>query len=76
MKIQELAALIEIRNFAYNSVDNLSIKLSRDEIRLLQNKIPLLNKYILDNIVELNLPLVEESSKETRSPKIKNETTK
>ena len=63
MKVQDIAALIEVRNFAYSSVDNLSIKLSKDEVRLLQNKIPLLDKYILGNIIELTLPLVEEGSK-------------
>ena len=61
MKIQDIAALIEVRNFAYSSVDNLSIKLSKDEVRLLQNKIPQLDKYILGNIIELTLPLVEET---------------
>ncbi len=63
MKVQDISALIKVREFAYSSVDNLSIKLSKEEIRLLQNKIPVLDKYILTNIIELNLPLVEEVSK-------------
>ncbi len=63
MKVQDIAALIEVRNFAYSSVDNLSIKLSKEEVKLLQAKIPQLDKYILGNIVELALPLVEDGSK-------------
>lgn len=70
MKVQDIAALIKVREFAYSSVDNLSIKLSKEEVRLLQNKIPTLDKYILGNIIELALPLVEEV------PKKKNEAAK
>lgn len=60
MKVQDIASLIKIREFAYSSIDNLSIKLSREEVKALQNKIPALDKCILTNIIEMPLPPKED----------------
>ena len=57
MKPADLAALIAIRSFAFQSIDNLSIKMSREEVKAVQNKIPFLDKKIMEGIIKLDVSL-------------------
>lgn len=50
--IQELSALIQVRNYAAASIDNLSIKLTNPEVRLMQNKVSQLDRQIVAQILE------------------------
>jgi hypothetical protein len=55
MNIQEIASLIEIRRFLSGSIEDLSIKLSREEIKSVQNKIAALGKTIIERSLKLDL---------------------
>lgn len=61
MKIQDVSSLIAIRNYAYQAVDNLTIKMSREEIKAIQNKVPQLDKKIIEGIIALDLSVKEAS---------------
>jgi hypothetical protein len=64
MKPLEVAALIEIREFALRNIDNVFFKMSNEEVKLLRNKLSLLDKYILESIIKLDPnDLVEDGSK-------------
>jgi hypothetical protein len=54
-ELQDIANLIAIRNFLDLSVDNLHIKLSRDDIRSVQTKVQLLDKTIVEQSLKLDL---------------------
>ena len=55
MKLQDISNLIAVRTFAAASIDNLSIKMSRDEARLLSAKSNYLDQQIIKAIIELNV---------------------
>lgn len=55
MKIEELSQLITVRDFAARSYDNPSVKMSKEEANQLRNKLNLLNKTIVQNILKLNI---------------------
>lgn len=55
MELQDISALISIRNFLVNSIDNLNIKLSKEEIRSIQNKITYFDRQIVENSLKLDL---------------------
>jgi hypothetical protein len=61
--IQEISALISIRAFLLAAVDNLHIKLNREEIKSVQAKIPQLDKAIVEQSLKLDLT---EFGKETQ----------
>jgi hypothetical protein len=51
---QVIANLITIRNFLVSSIDNLNMKLSRDDIKSIQTRISLLDKTIVESALKLN----------------------
>ena len=55
MTAQDLASLIAIRNYAVSTMDNLYVKLSKEEVKILANKIAQLEKHILYNMLELEI---------------------
>lgn len=56
---RDIASLIEIRNFLYASVDNLSIRLSREEIKSVQSKVAYLDKSIISASLTLDLSEID-----------------
>ena len=54
MKLQDLSALISVREFAVRNLDNIYFNLSKEEVKLLRNKITVLDKQITDGILKLN----------------------
>lgn len=54
MTIQEIAGLITIRNFIALSVDNLNIRLSREEIKAVQTKVAYLDKLIIEHSLKID----------------------
>ena len=55
MSYQEVASLIAIRNFLASSIENLNVKLSRDEIKEVQQRVKLLDKVIVGNATKMDL---------------------
>jgi hypothetical protein len=53
--LQNISALISVRNFLAGSIDNMQIKLSRDEIKSIQNRVSVLDKTIVDASLKLDL---------------------
>jgi len=52
---QDIANLISIRSFLVTSIDNLHIKLSRDDIKNIQTRIQYLDKTILEHSLKMDL---------------------
>ena len=52
--LQDIASLITVRSFLVSSVDNLQIKLSREEIKQVQNKITVIDKKIIEEALKLD----------------------
>ena len=59
MSIQDLAGLVAIRNFLVGSIDNLNIKLTREEIKNVQTRVVLLDKTIVEQALKLDLTKIE-----------------
>ena len=55
MLASDIASLIAIRTYLVGSIDNMSIKLSREELKIIQTKIPQLDKAIIDASLKLDL---------------------
>lgn len=55
MNLQELAALITVRDYTFRSIDNVLLPMSKDEVKALQLKLQMLDKQVLKGILELNL---------------------
>jgi hypothetical protein len=55
MSIQDVAGLITIRNFLVGSIDNLNIKLTREEIKNVQTRVVYLDKTIVEHALKLDL---------------------
>lgn len=55
MKAADIINLIQIRNYASQSIDNLYIKMSSDEVRQLQRKASEIDKLLLKEIVSLEI---------------------
>lgn len=54
MTISDIANLITIRSFLYGSIDNLNIKLSREEVKSVQEKVKHLDRLIIDHSMKLD----------------------
>jgi len=59
MNIQEVAALIAVRDFAFRVIDNIYIKMTTEEVKVVGNKIKLLDRQILDSIMKYDVSLEE-----------------
>ncbi len=55
MNFQEIAALISVRQLAYNVLDNPSIKVSKDQLRGLNAKLSAMDNMIVSSIVSMDL---------------------
>jgi|ERR1700722_440703 len=55
MRVQDIADLITVRNFLSSSIDNLNIKLSREELKNVQARITFLDKTIVEQSLKLDL---------------------
>lgn len=53
--LQDLANLITVRTFLDTSIDNLHMKLSRDDIKNIQTRVQLLDRTILEYSLKLDL---------------------
>jgi hypothetical protein len=60
MFLQKIASLIQIRNHLSTSIDNLLVKLSREEIKAVQAKVQALDKVIVEQSLKLDLNKVFE----------------
>ena len=49
MNIHEIADLITTRNFLAMSIDNLNVRLSREEIKSVQSKVAMFDKLIIEH---------------------------
>jgi hypothetical protein len=63
LDIKSIAALISVRDFLSALVENMRIKLSREEVKNIQNKVAAMDKAILEqglkfDVAELNIPTV------------------
>ena len=56
---QDLANLISIRNFLNVSIDNIHIKLSREDVKNVQNKVQQLDKTIIDHALKIDLSKID-----------------
>lgn len=59
--LKEVVELISVRNFMSSSIENMRIKLSREEVKDIQNKVAIIDKFILEqslkfDIAELTAP--------------------
>ena len=54
MTPQDVSNLINIRNYLASTVDNLMIKMSKDEIKSVQKKIAYFDRIILDKSLEIS----------------------
>ena len=59
MKIQEIAALISVRDFAFRAIDNIYVKMTAEEVKVVGNKIKLLDRQIIDSIIKYDASLEE-----------------
>lgn len=64
MTVQDIAALIAVRNFAYQAVDNIFIKMSREEVRAIQTRVAQLDKKIVEGVIALDLTAKEPAKNE------------
>lgn len=55
MTIEQLSALINVRNFLLQNFDNINFALSKDQVKILRNKIVFMDKKIAEEMVKLNL---------------------
>jgi len=60
MKVQDISALIAVREFTFRSIDNILIKMSKEEVALLQRKLSLMDQKIIEGIIKLNLDSLQE----------------
>lgn len=54
-ELQDLSNLITVRTFLVSSIDNLNIKLSRENIKEIQTRIQLIDKTIVEHSLKLDL---------------------
>ena len=52
MNYQDISALISIRQFSYNVLDNPAIKLGKEQLKLLGSKLSELDNLIVSSILE------------------------
>jgi len=55
MLAKDLAALISVRSFLVSSIDNLNVKLSREEIKAVQARVMLLDKTIVEQSLKMDI---------------------
>jgi hypothetical protein len=68
MTIHEIADLITVRNFIALSIDNLNVRLSREEVKAVQTKVAQFDKLIIENSLKVDpSKSVQERSTITRS---------
>jgi hypothetical protein len=56
--VNDVANLIQVRLFVYNMIDNMSVKLSKEEVKAIQQKVYQMDKIILDRALSLDLSQV------------------
>jgi len=61
--LQNISSLITIRNFLSSSIDNLNVRLSKDEVKAIQNRVQSLDKLIIELSLKPDLLKVVEKSK-------------
>lgn len=54
MQLLELSALIQVREFAVRNLDNVYFKMTSEEVKMLRNKISMLDKQILEAVLKLD----------------------
>lgn len=74
MKVEDISHLIQVREFAARNFDNVWFKMSTEEVKILRSKIAMMDRHILDAMLQLDL--TQEVAKKQESPKKKNETAK
>lgn len=62
---QDIANLISIRTFLVISIDNLHMKLSRDDIKNIQTRIQYLDKTILEHTLKMDLSKIGQENHNT-----------
>ena len=55
MKVSDLADLITVRNFLYLSIDNISVKMSKEEVKALQAKLSEIDAKVIKSSIALDL---------------------
>jgi hypothetical protein len=63
---QDIANLISIRTFLVTSIDNLHMKLSRDDIKNIQTRIQYLDRTILEHTLKMDLSKIGHDSSPNR----------
>lgn len=58
-----ISSLIEIRAFLENAVDNLHIKLTREDVKNVQNRVAAIDKVIIEQSLKLNFDNLNDESK-------------
>lgn len=69
-ELQDISNLISIRNFLVLSIDNLHIKLSREDIKNIQTRIQYIDKVVVEHSLKLDLSKIgqtQETHNITRS---------
>lgn len=57
-----IASLIQIRAFLEKAVDNLHIKLSREDVKNVQNKVAAIDKAIVEQALKLDFDMLKDES--------------
>lgn len=57
--LHDISSLIAVRNFLATSIDNMYIKLSKEEIKQIQAKIPYIDRAIVERSLKLDLSQME-----------------
>lgn len=58
MIIQDISNLITIRKFLVSSIDNLNIKLTREDLKSIQTRVAYLDKVIIEQSLKMDLSKV------------------
>jgi hypothetical protein len=53
--LKDIAALITVRNFLTSSVEDMRIKLSREEVKNIQNKVAVMDRAILEQAIKIDV---------------------
>lgn len=69
LSIQNLNALINVRQFAVTNLDNIYFKMDSSEVKILRQKIQILDKCILKELLALELPITESTVKRNEDTK-------
>lgn len=75
MDINSLTNLISLRNYLNTSIENLSIKLARDEVKTIQQRVAYLDKVLLDAVLDQSFIDLVEQTKNKRTVNIVSDST-